>query len=90
MNEPRQGPTPEDIEEYGQVDDTWEDVDVQFNTEVSYARVELTYEQTCTLVEAGQLVGENPIAFMRNAALARATAVLTADEGQAEPAAAGD
>ena len=82
MNEPQLGPTTEDIHAFGQVDDTWEDVDIQFNTDVSYARVELTYEQTRALVEAGQLVGENPIAFMRNAALARAAKLLSTRSAQ--------
>lgn len=89
MNE-RTGPTAEDIAEYGRISDDDPTVDIQFNTEVSYARVELTYEQTCTLVEAGQLVGENPVAFMRNAALSRASAVLSAPSEPAESPAAGD
>ena len=90
MNQPRRGPTAEDIEEYGQVDDTWEDVDIQFNTEVSIAEVELTHEQTHLLVKAGKLVGEYPITFMRNAALARAEELLSSQDIRAETTAAGD
>ncbi len=84
MNE-RSGPTPEDVAEYGRISDDDPTAQIAFDTEVSYARVELTYEQTCALVAAGELVGENPIAFMRNAALSRAAEILSAES---EPAAA--
>ena len=83
------GPTPEEIEEYGEIDDHDQTVEMEFNTEVTYARVELTFEQTHLLVEAGQLVGESAIKFMRNAALARAEELLTARSKQAESPAAG-
>ncbi len=85
----RTGPTPEDIDEYGTISDDDPTVDIQFNTEVSIAQVELTHEQTHLLVEAGKLVGEYPIAFMRNAALKRAAELLTARSKQAESPAAG-
>ena len=76
------GPSPEDIEEYGTIDMT-------FDTEYTFASVKLTFEQTYQLVEAGQLVGESPIAFIRNAALARAQEVQASHSKQAESPAAG-
>ncbi|MCY4618603.1 MAG: hypothetical protein OXD50_08635 [Chloroflexi bacterium] len=86
----RTGPTPEDIDEYGTISDDDPTVDMQFNTETSVAEVELTHEQTHLLVEAGKLVGEYPIAFMRNAALTRAAELLSTDETHAQTTAAGD
>ena len=83
------GPTPEDIEEYGTIDDDDPTVEVTFDTEVTSARVELTFDQVHQLVEAGRLVGEPPITFMRNAALSRAEEVLASRAEQAESPAAG-
>ena len=83
------GPTPEDIEVYGEVDELDQTIDMAFNTDVGYARVELTFEQTHLLVEAGQLVDESPIAFMHNAALARTEERLAARSDQAESPVAG-
>ena len=83
------GPTPEDIEEYGGIDDADPTVDMEFDTEHTFASVKLTFEQTHQLVEAGQLVNESPIAFIRNAALARAEEVLAQREERAESPAVG-
>ena len=83
------GPTAADIEEYGRISDDDPTVDIEFDLEVTVANVELTFEQTHLLVEAGQIAGESPIAFMRNAALARAKALLTEQTARAESPAAG-
>ena len=83
------GPTPEDIEEFGQLDELDQVVDMEFNTEITSASVELTFEQTHLLVEAGRLVGESPIVFMRNAAMRRAAEVLAPQPEQTESPAAG-
>ena len=83
------GPTPEDIEEYGRIDDDDPTVDMEFDTEYTFASVKLSFEQTHQLVEAGQLVGESAIAFMRNAAMARAKDVLGSQPEQADSPAAG-
>lgn len=51
------GPTPEDLEEYGRIDDDDPTIGVTFDTDATIARVELTFDQVHQLVEAGQLVG---------------------------------
>ena len=86
----RTGPTPEDIEEYGTISDDDPTVYIQFNTEISIAEVELTFEQTHQLVEAGKIVGESPIAFMRNAAMLRAEELLSSRALDAQITAAAD
>lgn len=83
------GPTPEDVEEYGRIEDGDPTIEVTFNTDVTTARVELTFDQVHQLVEAGLLVGELPIAFIRNAAMARAEDVLASQPEQADSPAAG-
>lgn len=83
------GPTPEDIEEYGTIDGNDPTIEVTFDTEVTSARVELTFDQVDQIVEAGRLVGELPITFMRNAAMARAEELLAQRSEQAESPAAG-
>ena len=83
------GPSPEDLEEYGAIDDEDPTLDMSFDTDYTFASVKLTFEQTHQLVEAGQLVGESPIAFIRNAALARALEVQATHTKQAESPAAG-
>ena len=87
-SDPLTGPTDEERAEYLDSGE-WVDADFVLNTEVTYAKVELTFEQTHLLVEAGQLVGESAIEFMRNAALARAEELLTARSKQAESPVAG-
>lgn len=83
------GPTPEDLAEYGRIDDDDPTVEMEFDTEYTFASVKLTFEQTYQLVEAGQLVGESPIAFIRKAAMARAEELLAEHAEQAESPAAG-
>ena len=83
------GPTQEDMEDYGQIDDDDLTVDMELGTEYTFASVKLSFEQTHQLVEAGQLVGESAIAFMRNAAMSRAEEVLASRPEQAESPAAG-
>ncbi len=48
------GPPPEEIEEYGTIDESDLTVEVTFNTEVTTARVELILDQVHQLVEAGR------------------------------------
>ncbi|MDE2891050.1 MAG: hypothetical protein OXN86_00890 [Chloroflexota bacterium] len=59
------------------------------DTDVTIARVELTFDQVHQLVEAGRLIGEPPITFIRNAAMARAEEVLASQPERADSPAAG-
>ncbi len=83
------GPTSEDLEEFGQIDDEDQTVEMELDTEFTFASVKLTFEQTYQLVEAGELVGESPIAFIRNAAMARAEELLASHSKQVDSPAAG-
>lgn len=85
------GPTPEDIEEYGTID-KWDDFDEElvFDASIAVARVEFTREQIQRLTLASDMVEENSIHFIKNAAIARINQLLGDDEHRpATPAAGG-
>ena len=88
QSKPLTGATDEERAEYLDSGE-WVDADVEFDTEVTFAKVELTYEQTRLLVEAAQLVGESAIAFMRSAAMSRAAEVLAPHPAKTDSPAAG-
>ena len=85
------GPTSEDIEEYGTSDD-WDEFDDElvFDASAAVARVEFTREQIHQLTRASEMVQENSIHFIRNAAIARINQLLGDDQQRpATPAAGG-